>query len=227
MPNRTGGPRSAWSAGRRGSPARAGPRQPPGHRRRRSARPGAGLIVSHGGQRRQVGGEPGRSRAVGRPPAGRPEAPARQIGGSAADRRRGEAAGRAAPVPGAGRYRPPGSRRTRTRETTGYDAESTRVLPRGARAAVAYGCLRRSSGAARPRATVRPGRPSISKLGGSRRWTRGGRGRRSRHAGDADGGRAQLVRGGQVDLGADAPVVVAGRVVEDLPDHPAARLAPR
>ena len=36
----------------------------------------------------------------------------------------------------------------------------------------------------------------------------------------ADDGRAGLVGGGQVDLGADAPVVVAGRVVEDLPDRP-------
>ena len=38
--------------------------------------------------------------------------------------------------------------------------------------------------------------------------------------GDPHHRRARLVGGGEVDLGADAPVVVAGRVVEDLPDRP-------
>src|SRR5271156_6474929 len=38
--------------------------------------------------------------------------------------------------------------------------------------------------------------------------------------GDVDDGRALLVRGGEVDRGGDAPVVIAGRVVEDLADRP-------
>src|SRR5215471_6398920 len=42
--------------------------------------------------------------------------------------------------------------------------------------------------------------------------------------GDPDDGRAGRVRGGQVHLGADAPVVIAGRVVEDLPHRPPAGL---
>src|SRR3954452_9516909 len=44
------------------------------------------------------------------------------------------------------------------------------------------------------------------------------------YVGHPDDGGADLVGGGQVDLGGDAPVVVAGRVVEDLADHPALRL---
>src|ERR1700677_1813581 len=38
--------------------------------------------------------------------------------------------------------------------------------------------------------------------------------------GDVDDRGAFLVGGGEVDRGRDAPVVVAGRVVEDLPDGP-------
>src|SRR5260370_39845968 len=38
--------------------------------------------------------------------------------------------------------------------------------------------------------------------------------------GHAQDGRARLVGGGQVDQGADAPVVIAGRVVEDLARRP-------
>src|SRR5262252_2664284 len=44
------------------------------------------------------------------------------------------------------------------------------------------------------------------------------------HIGDPDDGRARCVRGGEVHLGADAPVVIAGRVVEDLPYRPPAGL---
>src|SRR5215831_11464106 len=42
--------------------------------------------------------------------------------------------------------------------------------------------------------------------------------------GDPQHGRARRVRGREVDLGADPPVVVARRVVEDLPHRPAAGL---
>src|SRR5580693_4374417 len=41
------------------------------------------------------------------------------------------------------------------------------------------------------------------------------------HVGNAQHGRARLVAGGQVDHRVDAPVMVARRVVEDLPDGPA------
>src|SRR5215468_11504236 len=44
------------------------------------------------------------------------------------------------------------------------------------------------------------------------------------HLGDPDHGQAGRVRGREVDLRADAPVVIAGRVVEDLPYRPPARL---
>ena len=43
-------------------------------------------------------------------------------------------------------------------------------------------------------------------------------------AGDVEDGGAGFVGGGQIDLGADAPVVVTGRVVEDLAQLPDAFL---
>ncbi len=40
--------------------------------------------------------------------------------------------------------------------------------------------------------------------------------------GDRDDGHAGFVGGAEVDLRADSPVVVTGRIVEDLPYEPAA-----
>src|SRR5690606_9660285 len=51
----------------------------------------------------------------------------------------------------------------------------------------------------------------------------GGRAAEPPGRGDGEDGLARLVAGGEVDEGVDAPVVVAGRVVEELAHGPVAR----